>query len=109
MISTAFIHAFRHDLATMESALEQLGSAAQPLLYLSAFLSLAAGAALILPPLVGTMPKLTVWAGGAAAGLVLISIPLHLAARDDPQVFVSILLFGLAVFLVYSCRPWISG
>lgn len=102
MISTAFIHAFRRDLATMESAAAQLGTISELLLSLSALLSLSVGAALVLPALMGWKPGITPWAAAVLAGLLMVSIPLHLASREDPQIFVSVILGGMAAFLAYG-------
>jgi hypothetical protein len=102
MITAAGSHAFQPDLETMQAAVQRLGPPAGPLLYLSAVLSLLSGGALLVPAL---KPSWGMYLPAAAAflGLVLvISLVFHLIARDQPRVYVTLILLALTACLAYG-------
>lgn len=102
MISTAFTHIFQHDLKTMREAIRTLGGSAEPLLYLSGALSLAAGAALLIPALKPSLGRFLPYTAAFLGLVVLTSLVIHITAREQPKVFVSLALIVLAAFLAYG-------
>ena len=69
---------------------------------LIAILAFVLAVGLILPGWLGFYPQLVIWAAALAAVMMLVSIYFHVRFRDKPKVFVSIVLFAFAVFIVYG-------
>ena len=101
-ISTAFIHALTQDKDSLKQAIERLGATARPMLWFSAIIMVLASLGLILPGALGTLPWLTPLSAAFLAGMLLISIPLHIRSRDKPMIFVSAILFAIACFVAYG-------
>jgi len=85
----------------MQSAIQSLAGA-MTLLYVAAGLMSLEGAALVLPAFVELPAGFTSAAAAALAVLMLLSLVPHIIARDNPNIFVSLILFALASFLVYG-------
>lgn len=101
MIATAVSHGIQHNLETMQEAIQNLAGAVT-LLYVAAGLMVLGGAALVLPAFVDLPAGFTLAAAVAVAVLMLLSLVPHIIARDKPNIFVSLILFALAVFLAYG-------
>ncbi|MFO7943845.1 MAG: hypothetical protein R6U51_06060 [Anaerolineales bacterium] len=101
LIATAVRHGFQHNLETMQEAIQSLAGAVT-LLYVAAGLMFFGGAALVLPAFVDLPAGFTLTAAVGAAVLMLLSLVPHIIARDDPNIFVSVILFALAAFLAYG-------
>ncbi len=101
LIATAVSHVFQHHLETMQEAIQTF-EAALPLLYCSGVLMFFGGLVLFLPA-VATIPSwvIPITAAGIAV-IMLASIGLHMVTREDPKIFVSLVLCGLAAFLAYG-------
>ena len=102
LLSVSFTHAFRQDLTTMQEAIGNLGSASQSLLYASACLTFLGALGLILPGLLPLQSKLIPLTAGILALGLLGSIPLHVMGREQPKIFVSLILFLMTVFVAYG-------
>jgi len=102
LLSTSFTHAFRQDLTTMQEAIGSMGSASRPLLYTSACLTFLGALGLILPGLLPLPPIIVPLTAGVTALLLLVSIPLHMIGREQPKVFVSLILLIMTVFVAYG-------
>jgi len=101
LIATAVSHALQHHLDTMQDAIQNFRPAVA-LLYTAAGGMLLVGLALLLPAVVNLPTRFVPYASGAAALMFLVSLGLHLVARDEPKLFVSGILFVLSVFLMYG-------
>jgi len=102
LIATGFSHGLRQSLPAMQEAITRLGGASRPLLYLAALLTTMGGLGLILAPLLNIYSG---WVPGIAlvvAVSLLASIYFHVLSRDDPNIFVSLILFAMALFVTYG-------
>jgi hypothetical protein len=57
---------------------------------------------LILPFALGFLPWLTPLSAAILAGMLLLSIPLHIKSRDKPMIFVSVILFAFSAIVVFG-------
>ena len=101
-VSVAFTHAFRRDKAEMQQAIQKLGAAAPPGLTLAGLGTFLGGLSLVLPAVSGSLVWLVPWAALLLAGMLLLSIGFHIAARESPKVWVSLILFALTAFVAYG-------
>ena len=99
LLASAFTHAFGHHQPAVQASIVRRGRLARPLLYLSAGLMLLTAAALALAAFLPALAWLSPWAGGAAAVLLLVSAGLHLSCREQPKLWVSLILLVLALVL----------
>jgi len=106
-LSTAFIHAFRHDKDSLRQAMQRLGSTSRFILNVAAILMVICSLGLTLPVALGFLPWLTPLSAAILAGMLLLSIPLHVKSRDKPMVFVSIILLVLCAIVIYG--RWIMS
>lgn len=102
LLSVAYTHAFRPDAAAFARGLERFGGAAQPLLILIALGVFGGAIALVLRAVVRVPPWLTPAAAALLAIMMLASAGFHLACRETPNVWVSLILFALAAFVAYG-------
>lgn len=99
-ISSAFIHAFRQDKATLQYGIQKMGPRSKPILAgISALLALDA-VFLILPRALGWDPMITVYAVALGVLLMLGSIGFHLKCRETPKVWVSLLILLVIGLLI---------
>lgn len=101
LIATAVSHGFQHNLETMQEAIQKLGLA-EPLLYGAAGLMALGGIVLVLPTVIKLPSRFTPVAAALVAVMILISLVPHIIARDNPKIFVSVILFAMAAFLAYG-------
>jgi hypothetical protein len=101
LIATAVSHGIQHNHETMQEAIQNLAGGVT-LLYVAAGLMSLGGAALVLPAFVDLPAGFTLAAAVAVAVLMLLSLVPHIIARENPNIFVSLILFALAVFLAYG-------
>ena len=92
-LSVAYTHAIRPDAAAFARGMERLGGAAQPLLI---FIALVLRAVLRVPT------WLTPAAAALLAVMMLAATGFHIACRETPNVWVSLILFALAAFVAYG-------
>ena len=83
----------------MHLAIQKMGNRARLTHALVAIFAFIVAAGLILPGLLNFLPQLTVWAAGLAAILMIGSIFFHVKFRDKPNIFVSVILLALALFV----------
>jgi hypothetical protein len=102
LITAAFSHGLPWSKPAMQQAIEKMGDSARFWHTLIAILCILAAAGLILPGLLGFWPQITAWAAGVTALMMLGSIYFHVRFRDKPMIFVSVILFALAVFIAYG-------
>ena len=102
LITVTFTHGFRQSGPAMQAAIQKMGATSRPVHYFVAACTFLGTLGLILPGLMG----LPVWTVPVAAGsmsvMLLVSIFFHIKFREKPQVFVGIILFAFAVFIVYG-------
>jgi len=101
-VSVAYTHGIRADPAKMQRGTQRLGSAARPLLALIAVCAFLGGIALILPAATGILPSLTPVAAAVLAVMMLAATGFHIACRETPNVWVSLILFAMAAFVAYG-------
>lgn len=102
LITAAFSHGIPQSKATMQQAIEKMGTGARFWHILVAILSIVAAAGLILPGLLGIQPLITVGAALFTALMMLASIYFHVKFREKPHVFVSIVLLAFSIFIAYG-------
>ncbi len=101
-LSAAVTHGLQPGKASMAQAMQRLGRAGRPLAAAAGAQMLLAAIGLILPGILGAPAWLTPLAAAGLAVMLLVSIGLHLKSRDDPKVFVSVVLFVLAAAVAYG-------
>jgi len=101
-ISVAYTHGLRRENTEMQLAKQKLGTPGQPLLMLVALVTFLGGLSLVLPAVSGSLSWLVPWAAALLAGMLLLSIGFHIATRESPKVWVSLILFALAAFVAYG-------
>ena len=79
-----------------------MGPSAPLLLNLSAVAGLLGALGLILPGLLGTAVWITPFSAAILAVMLMVSIFLHRRSRDDPKIFVSLVLCAMALFVLYG-------
>ena len=98
LFTVTFNHGLRPDPVKMQRGRDRFGSATRPLLSVIAVCALLAGLALVLPAAHG----FRAWAAVATALIMLIATGFHLRCREEPKVWVSLILFALAAYLAYG-------
>jgi hypothetical protein len=98
LLTVTFNHGLRPDPVKMQRGRDRFGSASRPLLLIIAGLALLTTLGLVLPSLSGLLP----WSASFAALMMLLGTGFHLRCREEPKVWVSLILFGLAAFLAYG-------
>jgi hypothetical protein len=101
-LSAAYTHGLRPDPAKMERGNQRFGTAARPLLIgIAAAVSLCA-VGLVLPAVVRSAAWLVPWSAALLAAMMLGAAAFHLACRDNPKTWVSLVLLALAAFVAYG-------
>ncbi len=98
LLTVTFNHGLRPNPDKMKRGRDWLGGAARPLLGAVALCTLLVALALVLPFAKGFLPITASFAGV----MMLIATGFHLRCRKKPKVWVSLILFGLALFLAYG-------
>jgi hypothetical protein len=101
LLTVTLNHAIAPDDAKMQPGVRRFGAARRPLLILVGLLALLGAAGLLLPGL-GWLAAQLPWTAGLVGLFLLISMGFHLAARDDPKLWVSLILSTMAAFLAYG-------
>jgi uncharacterized membrane protein YphA (DoxX/SURF4 family) len=101
-VSVAFTHAFRRDKVEVQQAMQKLGAPARPLLTLAALGTFLGGVGLVLPTMSAALAWLVPWAAALLALMTLLSIGLHIASRESPKIWVSLILFVLSAIVAYG-------
>ena len=98
LLTVTFNHGLRPDPTKMQRGRDWLGARARPLLAIVASCALIVGLALVLPIAQSFLP----WSASVTALMMLIATGFHLRCREEPKVWVSLILFTLAAFLAYG-------
>jgi hypothetical protein len=98
LLTVTFNHGLHPDPVKMQRGRDRFGCAARPLLISIAGLTLLTGLGLILSIASGFLPL----TASFTALLMLIATGFHLRCRETPKVWVSLILFALAMFLAYG-------
>lgn len=98
LLTVTFNHGLHPDPLKMQRGRDRLGRTVRPLLIIIAGLALLTALGLALPVLGGFLP----WSAFFAALMMLIGTGFHLRCREEPKVWVTAILFIMAVFLVYG-------
>lgn len=101
-VSATVTHGLRPDYTKMESGLRRFGAFTRPLLILVALGTLGGGIGLILPAATGALAWLTPWAAALLALMSLAAVGFHIACREPPRTWVSLVLCALAGFVAYG-------
>jgi hypothetical protein len=102
LLTVTYTHGLRQSMETMQEAIPRLGKAARPLLYLAAAGGLLGTLGLLLPGVTDMPGGITPISACVMAAMLLVSIFFHLKSRESPKIFVSLVLFALAVFIAYG-------
>ena len=102
LLTVVYTHGFRQSQPTMQEATQKMGSVAQPLLYSTAGITFFVSLGLIIPTALRILTWITPLSAVILAILMLLSILFHIKCREKPNVFVSIILFLIAVFISYG-------
>jgi hypothetical protein len=102
LVSVAYTHGLRQDKASMQEAIRKVGVLARPTLVMVAISTLLGATGLIIPGALGVMSWLTPWTAAILAGMLLVSIVLHVRGREKPKIWVSLILCAMAVVVAYG-------
>ena len=101
-LSVAYTHGIHPNPEAFARGLERLGGAAQPLLILIALGTFGGAVALVLRAVLRVPTWLTPAAAALLAVMMLAATGFHIACRETPNVWVSLILFALAAFVAYG-------
>lgn len=99
LLTAVFSHTLGQSRPVMQTAAAKMGAGARPMLGAAGVLMLAGALGLVLPGLLGGDGRITALAAAALVLTLLGSIPFHLRSRETPNVYVSVILAALAVFV----------
>jgi len=102
LVSVAYTHGLRQDKASMQEAIRKFGDLARPMLAIAAGGTLLGAAGLVIPGALGEMSWLTPWIAAVVVGMLLVSIVLHVRGREQPKIWVSLILCAMAVAVAYG-------
>jgi predicted branched-subunit amino acid permease len=102
LLTVTLTHGLRQSADAMRQSAQKMGSLAPLLHTFVAGLALLGSLGLVLPGVLSLPSALTPLAAAIAALFLLASMPFHLRTRDKPNLFVSVILALLAVFVAYG-------
>jgi cytochrome bd-type quinol oxidase subunit 2 len=102
LVSVAVIHGLMHQKPTVQEASRRMGPSAPLLLNLAAAAAFLGALGLILPGLLGMAAWVTPFSAAILAVMLMASIAFHRRSRDDPKIFVSLVLCFMALFVTYG-------
>jgi hypothetical protein len=103
-LTITYTHGFRQSLPSMQEASKKLGRFSHLLLYFISAAAFFAASGLILPDLLGVSKWISPSAAGLLSIMLICSLLFHLKAREKPKLFVSAVLCGMALFVVFFER-----
>ena len=101
-VSVTISHGLRPDETKMERGTQRFGNLARPLLILIAVGAFLGGVGVILPAATGFLPWLTGWTAALLALMMVFAAGFHIACRESPKIWVSVILCVLAAFVAYG-------
>jgi hypothetical protein len=102
LLSVAYSHGLRQDQAKMQAGIRRMGGPARPVLYAVAAGSLILGIGLIIPAAAGARTWIAPLSAGILAAGMALSILLHRACRENPNIIPSLVLLLMAMFVAYG-------
>jgi hypothetical protein len=102
LLTVTLTHGLQQGKPTVQEAAQKMGPSARTLLYLAAAGTLAGALGLILPGLLNAAAWITPLSAALMAVMLLVSLFFHLRSREQPKVFVSVILFAFAAFVAYG-------
>lgn len=102
LLHTAVTHSLLTKRTEMQSARQLMGASSRWVHTLTGLFCLAAAFTLTVPQLLWGTITATGYSAAATAVLWLAGFLLHRRTRDKPNTVVSLVLFGLAVFVAYG-------
>ena len=102
LVAVSYTHGLRQSQPTMQAAIRKQGRFSKPLLHIIAVCTFLGTIGLILPGVLGSSTWITPVAAAVLSIMLLISIFFHLKCRENPMIFVSVILSALAAFVAYG-------
>lgn len=102
LFTVTYQHGLRQDLSTMQEAISSMGGPSGFFLYGGAVLSFLTGMAILLPGLIHWWSILVPAASLVSALLLAAGMVFHLMSREDPKLYVSLVLFLISAFVAYG-------
>ena len=102
LITVSYTHGLQQGKPNMQQAQQKMGSAARTYHLLAALGCLLCTLGLLLPAIAELPAAVVPVTAGLAAALMLLSIPLHLKSKDQPRVFVSLVLLLFAAVITWG-------
>lgn len=96
LLTAAYTHGLRHGEPKLRRGVESMGPTATPVLVGSSIMMLIGALGLLAPLVLHVPPWVVPTAATGLAALQLVSVAFHLRCREDPNVFVAVVLFTLA-------------
>ena len=102
LLTVTLNHGLQQGKPSMQEAAQKMGPISHPLLIGVAAAALLGALGLILPGLLDTVTWLTPLTAALMAAMLLVSIFFHVRSREQPKIFVSVILFAFAAFVAYG-------
>jgi hypothetical protein len=102
LITVSYTHGFRQSQPTMQEAIQKMGKFSQPLLHIISVCTFIGTIGLILPGVSESSTWITPVTAVILSIMLLFSIFFHIKSREQPKIFVSVILFAFAVFVAYG-------
>jgi hypothetical protein len=101
-VSAGVTHAIRPDQAMLDRGRDRFGRLTRTVLIVIGLSAWLTAICLILPGAAGVEAWLTPWAAAILAVMNLLAVGFHLACRESPKIWVSLILCVLAGFVAYG-------
>lgn len=101
LISTSLSHGILQNKPAMQESIGQLGTSGRPLMWIIAVILLISSLGLVLPVITKTQYGVSITAL-ILSGCFLASIFFHVRFRTNPNIFASIILILLSLFIAYQ-------
>jgi putative oxidoreductase len=102
LLTVSYTHGLRQSQPTLQEAIQKLGRLSRPLLFLVAIGAFIGTLGLILPGFLGLSPWIIPLTAGLLSIMLLFSLFFHIKSREKPKIFVSLVLFAMALFVAYG-------
>jgi hypothetical protein len=102
LLSLSYTHGLRQSQPVMQDAIRKVGGFARPLHYGIAFAAFVGALGLTLPGALGLPSQAISVTAIFLSVMLLSSIFFHIRSREQPKVFVSLILFAFAAFIAYG-------
>ncbi len=99
LLTAASTHGARHGEPALGHGVESMGRTAKPVLVGSSIMMLVGALGLLTPLVLHVPPWVVPSAASGLAALQLISVVFHLRCREDPNLYLAVVLFALAALV----------